>query len=53
MATLSNLTYSIDMKKTCIKKCSKLRAFSGKFLNFGKSDDVKDLTNIMCELNNQ
>ena len=29
--------------------CRKLRTFSGKFLNFGKSAGVKDLTNIMSE----
>ena len=29
--------------------CRKLRFFPGKFLNFGKSAGVKDLTNIMSE----
>ena len=28
-------------------RCRKLRIFLGKFLNFGKSAGVKDLTNIM------
>ena len=28
-------------------KCCELRAFSGKFLNYGKSAGVKVLTNIM------
>ena len=28
-------------------RCRKLRTFPGKFLNFGKSAGVKDLTNIM------
>ena len=30
-------------------RCRKLRTFPGKFLNFGKSAGVKDLTNIMSE----
>ena len=30
-------------------RCCKLRTFPGKFLNFGKSAGVKDLTNIMSE----
>ena len=28
-------------------RCRKLRTFPGKFLNFGKTAGVKDLTNIM------
>ena len=28
-------------------RCRKLRTFPGKFLNFGKSAGVKDMTNIM------
>ena len=31
--------------------CRKLRTFPGKFLNFGKSAGVKDLTNIMSVKN--
>ena len=30
-------------------RCRKLRTFPGKFLNFGKSAGVKDLTNIMSD----
>ena len=30
-------------------RCRKLCSFSGKFLNFGKSASVKDLTNIMSD----
>ena len=30
-------------------KCRKLRNFPGKFLIFGKSAGVKDLTNIMSD----
>jgi len=38
-----------NAKKSCILglRCRKLRTFPGKFLNFGKSAGVKDLTNIM------
>ena len=32
-------------------RCRKLRTFPGKFLNFGKSAGVKDLTNIMSAQN--